>query len=130
MYRTPSAAYTRRMLEAVRTGTFVWSVHRPPTDGDVIIGIMLIVPYMLGLLLYFAWPQYRARPSPGDLLLGIRVTQTRPRPLSLSNAMGRVLLGMLAFSAWFITVPLALADPEKRMWQDKAYGTRVVKWSE
>jgi hypothetical protein len=120
--------FTELSIEAARTGVFSWSIHRRPTDWDIALGWILLLPYITAILVYFAWPQHRGRQSPGDLLLGIGLKYDKP--LSLSQAVGRVLLGLMALSAWIVTVPLALTDSQKRMWQDKSYGTRMVQWTD
>ncbi len=123
----PWAGLIAVAVEAIHTGTFAWSIHRDEaTSADFMLSFGLVLPAMAALLMYFAWPQHRGNPSPGALLFGIWLKCDKP--LSLSSAAGRVVLGLLALSAGLITVPMALADPEKRMWQDKSFRTRVVRW--
>ena len=50
--------------------------------------------------------------------------------LTLMRALGRVLLSFVALVLWIVSVPMALFDPERRMWQDQAFGTRVVQWTD
>ena len=128
---TPWSGLIALLVEAAHTGHFAWSVQRQPAlDGDMALGVMLVLPAMALLLAYFALPLTRQRATPGSLLLGIAVRYDSGRPPSFWGAMGRVFLAYIALCGWFISVPMALFNPEKRMWQDKTFGTRVVRWTD
>ena len=127
----PWSGFIAISVEALRSGYFAWQVHRDhATDADFLLSSLLVFCSLLCLLLYYAWAQHRGRPTPGDLLLGIELKYRDEQPLSLWRALGRVSLGYIAMCACFVSVPMALRDPEKRMWQDKAFGTRVVQWTD
>lgn len=128
---SPWAGFIAVSIEAVHSGSFVWYVHRDQaTSADFSLSFLLTLASLCCLAMYFAWPQHRGRPSPGELLLGIGLKYQGDRPLSLWRAMGRVLLGLLTLVACIVTVPMTLFDPERRMWQDKTFGTRVVQWQD
>jgi len=118
------------LIEARSTGHFAWSVQRPAADGDMQVGAILVLPTMVLLLAYFALPLTRQRSTLGSLLLGITVRYESSRSPSFWGAMGRIFLAYIALCFWFISVPMALSNPEKRMWQDKIFGTRVVQWTD
>lgn len=127
----PWAGFIAVSVEALRSGHFAWAVHRDQaTDADFVLSLVLVLASLFAVLLYFAWPQYRGRPSPGDLLLGIGLKYRDDQPLSLPRALGRVVFSFITLVLGVLFVPMALFDPEKRMWQDRAFGTRVVQWTE
>ena len=127
----PWAGFIAVSVEALHSGHFAWQVHRDQaTDADFLLSLLLVLSSLFGLLMYFAWPQHRGRYSPGELLLGIGLRYRDDRPLTLMRALGRVLLSFVALVLWIVSVPMALFDPERRMWQDQAFGTRVVQWTD
>jgi uncharacterized RDD family membrane protein YckC len=128
---TPWMGLIALLVEAGHTGHFDWVVQRQPAhDGDGALAALLLLPCMVVLLSYFALPLYLGRPTPGTVLLGIAVRADSGRPLPFFVALGRTALSYAAVCGCFISIPMALFDPEKRMWQDKAFGTRVVQWTD
>jgi len=119
------------LVEAGHTGHFAWTVQRQPAqDGDGLLSFMLVLPGMLSLLVYFALPLYLKRATPGSILCGIAVRYDTGKRPSFISSLGRTALGYVALCGCFISIPMALSNSEKRMWQDKAFGTRVVQWSD
>jgi len=126
----PWAGLIALVIEAARTGHFVWSVQRQPAlDGDGWVAFGTVLPSMIWFLMYFVMPQRLLRASPGSVLLGIQVRYDTGRP-SLRRAIGRTMLSFVALAGCYISAPMALANPEKRMWQDKAVDSRVVQWTD
>jgi len=126
---SPWLALISLEVEARRTGVFAWTVHRDYlADGDTSLTLMSVAFAFLFVLAYFTAPVYLASQSPGAALLGIAFRYDTGKRPSLARAVGRELLGYLALCGCFISVPLALSNPEKRMWHDLATHTRVVKW--
>ncbi|HEY3645002.1 MAG TPA: RDD family protein [Gammaproteobacteria bacterium] len=119
------------LVEAGHTGHFEWVVQRQPAqDGDGSLASLLLLPGMVLLLSYFVLPLSLGRATPGSVLLGIEVRTDSGKPLPFLTALGRTVLSYLAVCGCFISIPMALCDPEKRMWQDKACDTRVVQWTD
>lgn len=128
---TPWIGLVGLLVEAHITGYFTWHVERSPAlDRDWQLGLTLIPFGIAAELAYFILPQWRMRASPGSVLLGIAVRPDPGKPLSFFAALGRTLLGFIALCGWVVAVPMALFDEEKRMWQDQAFGTRVVRWTD
>jgi uncharacterized RDD family membrane protein YckC len=117
------------LVEAEHTGHFTWVVQRQPAqDGDALLSSILVLPGILLMLFYFALPPYLKSATPGSVLCGIAVRHDAGERLSFLRSLGRTVLGYLALCGCFISAPMALSNPEKRMWQDKVFGTRVVQW--
>ncbi len=128
---TPWMGLIALLVEAHHTGHFDWVVHRQPAqDGDGTLVSLLLLPCMVLLLSYFALPLSFGRATPGSVLLGIAVRPDSGRPLPFLTALGRTALSYVAVCGCFISIPMALSNPEKRMWQDKACGTHVVQWTD
>lgn len=79
---------------------------------------------------YFILPQYLVSRSPGSVLQGIGLKYDSGKEPSFLAALGRVVLSYITLGLWVVSVPMATSDSEKRMWQDKVFGTRVVQWSD
>lgn len=128
---SPWAGFLALLREYAQTGSFQWIVQRDYfLPGDVGVTVLLVLcgfPLLLG---YFVLPQYLGRPSPGSVLVGICLKYDADTAPPLGRVIGRVLLSYVALAGFFLSVPMALCNPEKRMWQDKVCGTRVVRWSD
>jgi RDD family len=107
--------------------------------GGILSGFLTLLPddwftralvLLSGLMTYFILPQYLGCRSPGSVLLGIGIRYDSGKVPSFPMALGRVVYGCIALCLWIVSVPMARSNPEKRMWQDKAFGTRVVQWSD
>jgi uncharacterized RDD family membrane protein YckC len=117
------------LIESSNTGIFTWSVHRDYLEnGDTLLTLVCVAVGFLFCLAYFSIPVYFVRQSPGAALLGIGLRYAPQKAPSFWRAIGRVVLGYIAICGWIFSIPLALKDPEKKMWHDVAAGTRVVKW--
>lgn len=128
---TPWIGFIALAMEAAHTGHFAWAVQREPAlDGDWQISSILVLAGVVTEFIYFALPLYLRCATPGYVLLGIAMRYDSAKPSSLLGVLGRTLLASIALCCCVISVPMALSDPEKRMWQDQACGTRVVKWSD
>lgn len=89
--------------------------------------------FLVGLVLlagYFTLSQFLVSRSPGSVLQGIGLQYDSGEAPSFLAALGRVVLSYIALCLWIVSVPMAISDSGKRMWQDKAFGTRVVQWSD
>jgi uncharacterized RDD family membrane protein YckC len=119
------------LAEAGRTGHFTWTLHRQPAlEGDGDLAGMLVLSAILLLLGFFILPLRLRRATPGCVLLGIAVRYDSGKPPSVLGALGRTFLAYMALGGCFISAPMALSDPGKRMWQDKACDSRVVQWTD
>lgn len=116
------------LIEAVRTGYFSWIVQRESLPGDGWLMFMLFILDVVGMLTYFALPQRYMRATPGSTFLGITVLYDSGKPPSLLVAFTRSVLGYIALCLFPLSVPLALSNTDKQMWQDIRCGTRVVQW--
>jgi len=92
--------------------------------------IDLSVPYFLVLFFlafgYFTLFHFLAGQTPGKMLAGLRVETTAGEPLSFSQAFLRSVGGLLQLLPAGLGYLLMLSNSERRGWNDRLAGTRVV----
>ena len=92
--------------------------------------IDLSVPYFLVLFFlafgYFTLFHFLAGQTPGKMLVGLRVEATDGEPLVFSQAFLRSVGGLLQLIPVGLGYLLILANAERRGWNDRLAGTRVI----
>ena len=74
---------------------------------------------------YFTVAWWVAGRSLGQLLLGIRVTDRKGRPLRLPRALARAVVGLALPPVWLVGMVGVLIDSRRRAWHDLLLGTTV-----
>ncbi len=96
--------------------------------------INLSVPYFLVLFFlsfgYFTLFHFLAGQTPGKMLTGMRVETIDGEPLAFAQAFLRSVGGLLQLLPAGIGYILVMSNSERRGWNDKLAGTRVVVLSE
>jgi uncharacterized RDD family membrane protein YckC len=102
-----------------RTGVFAWNfVRTTPASGDGLLFVLLVFLAFPTLVLYYAWPLVRRRPSPGACVMGYQIVADEGATLTWSVAIKRTLLGWSTF----------LGDRKRaELRVDESYGTHAVK---
>ncbi|MDA3904269.1 MAG: RDD family protein [Desulfuromusa sp.] len=92
--------------------------------------IDLSVPYFLVLFFlafgYFTLFHFLAGQTPGKMLAGLRVETTEGEPLTFAQAFLRSVGGLLQLLPAGLGYLVVLSNPERRGWNDRLAGTRVV----
>lgn len=92
--------------------------------------IDLSVPYFLVLFFlafgYFTLFHFLTGQTPGKMLTGLRVETTEGEPLAFSQAFLRSVGGLLQLLPAGLGYLVLLTDHERRGWNDRLAGTRVV----
>ncbi|NOQ41455.1 MAG: hypothetical protein GQ563_03010 [Desulfuromusa sp.] len=92
--------------------------------------IDLSVPYFLVLFFlafgYFTLFHFLVGQTPGKMLTGLRVETTGGEPLTFSQAFLRSVGGLLQLLPAGLGYLVMLTSPERRGWNDRLAGTRVV----
>jgi len=88
------------IVEWKRTGVFAWSFERTtPAPSDIPVTVCSAMLAGIVLLLYYAIPLVRLRPSPGACVLGYQVLPEAGGYLTLRRALTREHLSVLLLSA-------------------------------
>jgi len=112
------------VIEWRRTRLFQWSFERTfaaPSDGWMSSATMLLCAGVL--VLYYAAPLVRRRPSPGSCILGYQLVADSEPTITAGIAVLRTLVGFIAvclapFTAW---------QHKEKFWLDKLFGTRAIR---
>jgi len=114
------------LTEWHRTGLFRWVVKRTtsaPDDGW--IGGVAMSAFALWLLIYFAYPLKRERPSPGTCIMGYRIAADYGREITAWVALDRVIKGSIALGFWPITLFIGRNKDQGKLWFDKTSRTHA-----
>ncbi len=116
------------LTEWRRTGVFAWTFVRTAyAAGDTLQVVIGSSCGACALVLYFAIPLVRCRPSPGCCILGYQVLPQDGTTMTLRTAVLRTLLGLVAVSTAYVA-PFASRDRESgQFWLDKVFRTRAVR---
>ena len=82
---------------------------------------------LLSIFLYFAIFWKRAGYTPGMRPWRMRIERLDGSPLGWREVMVRFAMGWVSLAAFGLGFLWAFFDSERRMWHDRASGTRVVK---
>jgi uncharacterized RDD family membrane protein YckC len=75
--------------------------------------------------IYFTVAWWVSGRSLGQVLLGIRVTDGKGRPLRLPRALARAVVGLTLAPIWLAGMVGVLGDARRRAWHDRVLGTTV-----
>ncbi len=125
---TPIMGLLPVLTEWKRTGAFQWhferTFHAPGDELLVAAGFLIIVP---SLVLYFAFPLIRHRPSPGACITGYQIVPDDGTTITVPTAFLRTLLGFIAVCGAYLA-PFMTRNREKgKFWLDAIFGTRALK---
>jgi uncharacterized RDD family membrane protein YckC len=92
---SPVAGLIPVLMEWKRTGVFAWTFARSaPAAGDYLMSAALFILMASLLVLYFAFPLIRNRPSPGSCAMGYQIVQDDGGSIPLKVAVYRTLAGI------------------------------------
>jgi uncharacterized RDD family membrane protein YckC len=115
------------LTEWRRTGVFEWAFERPsPAPGDGLLIAAQVVGISVALVLYYAFPLVRRRPSPGTCIVAYQVVADDGVMLTLQTALLRTLLGCIALLLAYLAPFVARDRKNGKFWLDKVFGTRAV----
>jgi uncharacterized RDD family membrane protein YckC len=110
-----------------RTGVFAWNFERTtPTPSDMLLASIILVLCSVSLVLYFALPLIRRRPSPGGCIVGYQIVPDEGITLTFRMAVLRTLLGFIAVCSAYLAPFIARDRKKGKFWLDKVFGTRAI----
>ena len=127
MVITPAFGVVATVVEWGRTGVFLWMFERDTSARtDVLLTTGGSSLAFVVLLLYFALPLVRRRPSPGSCIAGYQVLPDEGEALGLSRALLRTVVGFFAMSIWPLTPFIARQRNKGKVWFDRIFNTHAV----
>lgn len=116
------------LSEWKRTGGFAWTIVRTtPVRGDSLEAAIGFVCAFGLLILYFALPLLKLKPSPGSCVLGYQILPEKGVSIDFRTAVLRTLLGFIAASGAFLAPFLDRDRKRGQFWLDKVFRTRAVR---
>jgi len=116
------------LVEWRRTGVFQRHFERyTPVHSDSLVTNTVMIATVPLLVLYYAIPLAYRKPSPGTCILGYQVVPDDERATGLGRAILRTLLGMVALSAWPLSLLLARDRKNGKYWVDRVFKTHAVR---
>jgi uncharacterized RDD family membrane protein YckC len=109
------------LINGYQSGDFAWHVARPYEETKDSIYVILFVLTVIAAIVLFALPVSLKKQSVGCSIMGMYIHSERR--LSVFKSTLRTLVGYLTMCAALISVPMAWARKDRRMWHDKAFGT-------
>jgi uncharacterized RDD family membrane protein YckC len=110
-----------------RTGIFQWSFERTTSvPGDDLLLWTEGSLSVLAVVLYYALPLVRRRPSPGTCIAGYQIVPDDGFTPTLRIALLRTLLGFIALSTAYLAPFIARDRTKGKFWLDKVFRTRAV----
>jgi uncharacterized RDD family membrane protein YckC len=109
------------VINGYQSGSFTWQVTRPYQETKDSIYVILFVLLVIVTIVLFALPVSLKKQSVGCAIMGIYIHSERR--LSVFKSTLRTLLGFVTMAGALISVPMAWAREDRRMWHDKAFGT-------
>jgi hypothetical protein len=79
------------------------------------------------IVVFYALPLYRNRPSPGSCIAGYQVTVVGENPLTLRQSLLRTLLGLVAAATPYLAPFLKRNRRQGQFWLDRVFETQAVK---
>jgi hypothetical protein len=127
MVIAPTMGIVPSLTEWKRTGTFQWNFERTvhaPGDGWLAAAGAIVL--IAGLILYYAFPLIRHRPSPGACITGYQIVPDDGITMTTRTAVLRTLLGFIAACAAYLA-PFIVRDRKKgKFWLDAVFRTRAL----
>jgi RDD family protein len=127
---TPVIGILPALTEWRRTGSFQWNFERmshAPGDGWLALAVAGFVIW--GLVLYFAFPLLRRKPTPGACITGYQIVPDAEKTMTFWLAILRTLLGFIALCAWYLAPFIARDRKNGKFWLDAVFGTRARKFT-
>ena len=116
------------LMEWTRTGVFRWHFVRSTyVSGDGLLTFGTVSVGTAALVLYYALPLLRCRPSPGTCIAGYQVIPDIGVKLTIRTVIFRTLLGFLALAGAYFAPFAQLDRKQGKFWLDKIFGTHAVK---
>jgi uncharacterized RDD family membrane protein YckC len=117
------------LVEWRRTGEFLWHFERTTSaaSDDWLFPVMMIVAASM-LILYFAVPVKRGKPTPGACLMGYQIVVDDGATMKLRRAVLRASVGFIALSAWPVTALIGRDRKNGKLWIDTLFRTHAVKF--
>jgi uncharacterized RDD family membrane protein YckC len=110
-----------------RTGVFQWTFERTVSArGDALQASLLGSAMVGALLVYYAIPLFRSRPSPGACIVGYRIVPDDGTTISFKWAILRSALGFVAVCAAFVAPFIGRDRQQGKFWRDKVFSTRAI----
>jgi uncharacterized RDD family membrane protein YckC len=110
-----------------RTGQFQWTfertTHAPSDEWLTLAGMTLCCA---GLVLYYAFPLTRRRPSPGACIAGYQIVSDDGAAINMRIALLRTLLGLIAVCTVYLAPFIARDRKKGKFWVDAVFGTRAL----
>ncbi len=115
------------LAERWRTGTWQWNFVRDyAARTDTAVFFVSAAAYVLAIMVYFALPLMRGRPTIGSLMLGYQVVADDGNPLTWGEAGLRVFLGFFAACSTIIAFWIGRDASKGKFWLDKVCKTHAV----
>jgi uncharacterized RDD family membrane protein YckC len=110
-----------------RTGVFAWNFERTtPAPSDTLVAAIILAFCSIALVLYYALPLIRRKPSPGSSIVGYQIIPDEGTTLTFRTAVLRTLLGFIAVWGAYLAPFVERDRKEGKFWLDKVFGTRAV----
>jgi len=124
---SPIVGIVPTLSEWSQTGVFQWTFERAIfAKRDAVEALILIPVVFAAVIIYFAVPLLRSRPTLGACIMGYQIITDEEVDIDFSAAVLRTILGLVAACAWFIT-PFVSRDRKRgKIWLDKIFRTRAV----
>lgn len=115
------------IIEWRRTGVFAWNFERTtPAPSDILLASIALVFCSISLVLYYALPLIRRRPSPGGCIVGYQIIPDEGTSLTFRTAVLRTLVGFVAVCGAYLAPFVARNRKQGKFWLDKIFDTRAV----
>jgi hypothetical protein len=115
------------LTEWKRTGDFEWTFERTThAPGDGWLAFAGITFCFAALVLYYALPLTRCRPSPGSCIAGYQIVSDAGGSINTRAALLRTLLGFVAACTAYLAPFIARDRKKGRFWLDAVFGTRAL----
>ena len=89
--------------------------------------VVLIPIVFASLMLYYAVPIVRRRPSPGACVLGYQILPDAGWELTFSQALSRTFAGFLAVAGCWLAPFVAREPKAGKFWLDRLFHTHAVR---
>jgi hypothetical protein len=115
------------VIEWRRTGIFEWHFERTvPMASDQWMSALGFLAGILGLVVFFAFPLIRSRPTPGGCVAGYLVIADGGTTITPRTAVLRTLLGFVALCGAYVAPFIGRDRKKGKFWLDKVFGTRAM----
>ena len=124
---TPIVGILPTLTEWRKTGAFEWNFERTThATGDGWLIAIVTTATFVALIMYYAFPLIRQRPSPGACIAGYQIIADEGTIITTRTAVLRTLLGFVAACACYVAPFIARNRKQGKFWLDKVFHTRAV----